>query len=105
MVSVEPWSSRLGQGRRRQQCAEAREQRSPPDHLRYRSVEKRAMLVESPPPIVIDYASARIGPDRLELDLPPELGDGSPAAQNGGAFPQQACALKNPFLLGVYHRS
>jgi hypothetical protein len=63
------------------------------------------MLVESPPPVVIGCAPSRIGPDRLELDLPPELGDGSPAAQNRGAFPQQACALKNPFLFGVYHRS
>jgi hypothetical protein len=86
MVSAEPWNRRLGQGRRRQQRAEAREQRSPPDHVRYRSVEQRAMLVESPPPMVIDYASARIGPHRLEPDLPMELGNGTPATQHGGAF-------------------
>jgi hypothetical protein len=53
--------------------------------------------------MVIRCAAARIGPHRLELDLPRKLGDGPPAAQNGGAFPQPACPLKNPFLLGVYH--
>jgi len=37
--------------------------------------------------------------------LPTKLGNGSPAAQNGGAFSQPACPLKKPFLLGVYHRS
>jgi hypothetical protein len=45
------------------------------------------MLVESPPPVVIGRAPARIGPHRLELDLPPKLGDGTPSTQNGGALP------------------
>jgi hypothetical protein len=55
--------------------------------------------------MVIDYASARIGPHRLEPDLSTELGNGTPATQNGGAFSQPPCPLKKPFLLGVYHRS
>ncbi len=61
------------------------------------------MLVESPPAVVISCAPTRIGPHRLELDLPPKLSDGTPAAQDDGAFSQPACPLKNPFLLGVYH--
>jgi hypothetical protein len=61
------------------------------------------MLVECPPPVVISYASARIRPHRLELYLPPKLGDGPPATQNGGTFSQPARSVRNPFLLGVYH--
>jgi hypothetical protein len=93
----------LGQRRRRQQRAEAREERSPPDHFGYRSVKKRPMLVDSPPPMVIGCALARIGPHRLEFELPPKLGGHPPATQSGGAFSQPACTLKNSFLFGVYH--
>jgi hypothetical protein len=48
---------------------------------------------------------ARIGPQRLELDAPPNLGDRPAAAKNGSTLSQQARPLKNTILLGVYNRS
>ena len=63
------------------------------------------MFEERAPPMVIGGAPTRIGPQRLELDLALELGNGPAAAQNGGPPTQQARPLKNTFLLGVYHRS
>jgi len=50
-------------------------------------------------------APARIGPQRLELDASPNLGDRPAATQNGSTLSQQACPVKNKFLLGLYHRS
>jgi len=63
------------------------------------------MFVEHAPPIVIGGAPARIGAQRLELDLALELGNRPAAAQSGSPLSQQACPVKNTFLLGVYHRS
>jgi hypothetical protein len=55
--------------------------------------------------MVIDCASARVGPYCLEIDLPPEFGDGSPAAQSSDAVSPQPRAIKDAFLLRVYHGS
>jgi hypothetical protein len=44
------------------------------------------MLIKYPSPMVIGGAAARIGPDRLEIDLSVELGDRPPATQNRDAF-------------------
>src|SRR5215471_884624 len=95
----------LGQRRCREQGAEAREQGSPPDHLRHGLIKMRPLLVEYAPPIVMRRVPARIGPQGLELDAPPNLGDRPAAAQNRGTLSQQARPLKSTFLLGVYHRS
>jgi hypothetical protein len=44
------------------------------------------MLVKESPPVIVCGAPARIGPHRLEIDLPLQLGNGPSAAQNGDAF-------------------
>lgn len=96
---------RQGQRWCRQQRAEACEQRPPPHQLRHRFIKMRPAPIKHPPRLVISCALGWIGPQRLEHDLPPKLGDGPSATQNGDAFSQPACPLKNSFLLGVYHRS
>jgi hypothetical protein len=55
--------------------------------------------------MVMDCASARIGPHSLEINLPLELGNLSQATPNGDAFSSQPCMVKDPFLLRVNHDS
>jgi hypothetical protein len=63
------------------------------------------MLIKQPPPMVMDCASARIGPHSLEINLSLELGNHSQATPNGDAFSPQSRAIKDAFLLRVYHSS
>ena len=63
------------------------------------------MLIEYSPAMLIGCASARVGPHRLEIDLPPELGNRPPPTQNGDAVSPQPCATKDAFLLRVNHGS
>src|SRR6516225_6977228 len=98
-------SRRLGHRRRRQESSEARKQRASPDRLRHGLIKMRPMLAECAPPIVVRRALARIGPQGLELDAPPNLGDRPAATQNRGTLSQQARPLKSTFPLRVYHRS
>jgi hypothetical protein len=46
----------------------------------------RPVLIKQPPPTVEGYASVRIGPHRLEIDLPLEFRNCPPATQNRDAF-------------------
>ena len=63
------------------------------------------MPIKCSPAVVKGCTSARIGPHRLEIDLPPELGNRPPATQKGDAISPQPCATKDAFLLEVYHGS
>jgi hypothetical protein len=63
------------------------------------------MLIKYPPPMLKGRASVRIGPHRLEIDLPQELGNRPPAAQKGDAFSPQPSTMKDAFLFWVDHGS
>jgi len=63
------------------------------------------MLIKYPPPMIKRRASVRIGPHRLEIDLPQELGNRPPAAQKGDAFSPQPSTMKDAFLFWVDHGS
>ena len=63
------------------------------------------MLIEYPPQIIIGCALARIGPPRLEINLPQELGNRSAAAQEGYAFSPQLSAMHGACLFWVDHGS
>jgi hypothetical protein len=65
----------------------------------------RPLPVDHPPPIVVGYAPARIGPHRLEIDQPPKGGDRPPAMQDSDPLSQQAYAVKNSLLFEVNHVS
>ena len=61
------------------------------------------MLIKYLLPMVVGGTLARIGPHRLEIDLPPEFGNRPPATQNGDAPSSQQCAVNDAFLLRVHH--
>jgi hypothetical protein len=61
------------------------------------------MPIKCSPAVVKGCTSARIGPHRLEIDLPPELGNRPPATQNGDAFSSQPRAKKYALELRVHH--
>ena len=63
------------------------------------------MLIKYSSPMVIGSAPARVGPDPLKIDLPPEFGNRPPTTQNGDAFSPQPCTMNDAFLLRVYHGS
>ena len=63
------------------------------------------MLIKCSPTVVKGCTSARIGPHRLEIDLPLEFGDRSSAAQSSDAVSPPPTQVKNHFLLEVYHGS
>jgi hypothetical protein len=65
----------------------------------------RPKLKEYPTATIVGRTSARIRPHRLEIYLPPKLGDCPPATQKGNAFSPQPGAMKSIFLLGAYHGS
>jgi hypothetical protein len=65
----------------------------------------RPVLIKCSPALVKGCTSAQIGPHRLEIDLPPEFGDRSPAAQSSYAVSPPPTPVKNDFLLEVYHGS
>jgi hypothetical protein len=65
----------------------------------------RPVLIKRSPALVKGCTSSRIGPHRLEIDLPLEFGDRSPATQTGNAVAPQPCATKDAYLLRVYHGS
>jgi hypothetical protein len=62
-------------------------------------------LKKHPPPMIIGCTAPRIGPHRLEIYLPSQLGDRPPATQKGNAFSPQPGSMENIFLLGAYHGS
>lgn len=61
------------------------------------------MLIDYSPQIVVHRASARIGPHRREIDLSAEFGNRPPAPQLGNPLLPQPSAMKDTFLLRVYH--
>jgi hypothetical protein len=65
----------------------------------------RPMLIEYTSPMIIGCAPARIGPHRLEIDLPLELRNRPAATQSGNPFLPQSSTMKDALALKVYHGS